>query len=175
MRSALSRSRAFGVRSRVGELQGRASLNLTPMVDMLTVLIIFLIKSYSASPAYLNSSQKVELAITASDMAAPDKAVILIGKDGIFVEGKVIVPFKEGVPMNGAMGNDEIMPALEKHLLLLAEKTKAIAAKNPKVEFTGTLILQADKGIPFTSLRPILKTAGIAGYHDFKFAGLYPN
>lgn len=152
---------------------GHASLNLTPMIDMLTILLVFLIKSYSVEPAYLNPSQGITLADTTSETVAPDKAVLLIGKDGIFVEGKAIVTFKNGVISSSDVVAGQL-PELRKTLEKMAEKTKYIAEHNPSVLFTGTLILQADRELPFESMKPILRTAGLAGYHDIKFAGNFP-
>jgi biopolymer transport protein ExbD len=149
-----------------------ASLNLTPMIDMMTIMLVFLIKSYSVDPAFLTPTQDITLAETTSEMAAPDKAVLMIGKDGIMIEGKLIVAFKNGeISKTDLMGGE--IPELRKALEAVANKTKFIAAKNSTVQFTGTLILQADRELAFEAMKPILRTAGLAGFHDFKFAGVY--
>ena len=45
-------------------------LNLTPMIDMLTIILVFLIKVYSTDPAFLTPTQKIELSTTTSESAA---------------------------------------------------------------------------------------------------------
>jgi biopolymer transport protein ExbD len=146
-------------------------LSLTPMIDMFIILIVFLIKGFSTEPAFLTPTQGIELAFTSSDVSAPNSAVLIIGKDGIIIEGKLVVPFKDGVVQSTTLKGGEF-PELHKSLKDLADKTKFIAEKNSSVKFTGTLILQADRQLPFETLRPILRTAGLAGYNDIKFAGM---
>jgi len=155
-----------------GKVSTHASLNLTPMIDMLTIMLVFLIKSYSVDPAFLTPTQGISLSETTSETAAPDKAVLIIGKDGILIEGKLVVPFENGIVKKSEMKGGEL-PALRKTLEELATKTKFIAEQNPTVQFTGTLILQADRELPFESMKPILRTAGLAGYQDIKFAGTF--
>jgi biopolymer transport protein ExbD len=149
-------------------------LNLTPMIDMMTILLVFLIKSYSVTPYFLTPTQDIKLSETQSETVAPDKAVLIIGKDGIVIEGKVIVAFKDQKIEDVKWGQQETTD-LKAALEALANKTKFIAEKNSQVEFTGTLILQADKDLPFEIMKPILRTAGIVGFNDIKFAGIYPD
>lgn len=151
--------KSFGGRNR--KVIVHADVNLTPMIDTLIVLLIFLVKSYSVTPAYLTPTQSIELSRTISKDAAPDKPALMIGKDGILLDGKILIAFKDGVPLRD-FSKDAFIPELKERLDKL---------KGSDPEFSGTLILQADKTIPFHVLRPILRTAGVAGFYDIKFAG----
>lgn len=162
----------FGGRGGSARVNGHASLNLTPMIDMFTILLVFLIKSYSVDPAYLTPTQGISLAETTSDVVAPDQAVLFVGKDGILIDGKLVVPFQNGVIKTSQMKNGEL-PELRRSLEAMAAKTKFIAEHNSSVQFSGILILQADRELPFESMKPILRSAGMAGYHDIKFAGTF--
>lgn len=151
--------KSFGGRNRKPEIH--ADVNLTPMIDTLIVLLIFLIKSYSVTPEYLTPTQNIELSRTSSKDSAPDKPAIIIGKDGILLDGKVLIAFKNGVPIRD-FSKDPFIPELK-------DRLDAMKGKDPN--FSGTLILQADKTVPFHVLKPILRTAGVAGFYDIKFAG----
>jgi len=142
---------------------GGAELNLTPMIDMFVILIVFLIKSYSTSPTYLTPTQDIELSQTESEEGAPDKPALIVGRDGLILNGSTIVSFQDGKPSSQYL-RTSVIPELRTVLLKL---------KEVEAEFTGTLILQADKGVEFNVLKPILKTAGAIGYNDIKFAGVY--
>ncbi len=159
--------RKFGfAKSRGGaHLKHSAGLNLTPMIDMMTIILVFLIKSYSVSPSYLTPTQEIKLSTTTSENMAPDRAVLIIGKNGILIEGKNVVPFKNGTPDKAYFSQDTI-PALYNALV-------EVAKRSTQESSSGTIILQADKGISFDFLRPVLRTVGVAGYHDIKFAGVY--
>lgn len=149
-------------------------LNLTPMIDMLTILLVFLIKSYSVTPYYLAPSQGINLSQTTSENVASDQAVLLIGKDGIIIDGKVVVGFKDQ-NIDSVKFNEKDLNDLQTALTGLAKKTKLISESNKDVQFTGTLILQADRELPFAVMKPILRTAGVVGFNDIKFAALYPD
>ena len=141
-------------------------LNLTPMVDLLTIILVFLIKSYSTTPQYLTPTQDIQLTMTKSETTAPDAPVLIVGKDGILVEGAVVVAFKEGKPSKDFN--------LKKTLPELSDALKKLVAK-AKQEHSHTLILQADKSVAYDTLKPILRTAGVVGFTDIKFAGNYSN
>jgi biopolymer transport protein ExbD len=154
------RKKSFGGRSR--KFASSCHLNLTPFIDTLVVLLIFLVMSYSTSPSYLTPTQGIELSKTTSKDGAPDKPALIIGKDGLLLNGRVLVSFESGVPSEAYM-DQVIVPELQEML----ERVKG-ADEN----FTGTLILQADKGVPYTVLKPVLRTAGAVGFYDIKLAGM---
>jgi biopolymer transport protein ExbD len=152
----------FGMGKKRRREMASASLNLTPMIDMMTILLVFLIKNYSTDPSFLTNTQGIELSQTTSDTGAPDKPVLIIGKDGILLDGQTLVSFPSGIPSKAYLGSKvvpELMDALE-------------LKKAADADFSGTLILQADKSISYTTLKPLLRTAGVAGFNDIKFAGV---
>jgi len=151
--------KSFGGRNRKPQIH--ADLNLTPMIDTLIVLLIFLVKSYSVTPSYLTPTQSIELSRTTSKDGAPDKPALIVGKDGILLNGSILIAFKNGVPIRD-FSKDPYIPEL---------KDRLDKMKNSDPQFSGTLILQADKSIPYHVLKPILRTAGVAGFYDIKFAG----
>jgi biopolymer transport protein ExbD len=137
-------------------------LNLTPMIDMMVIILVFLVKSYSTEPQFLTNTQNIELSNTTSLQAAPDKPVLIVGKDGVLLDGQTLVSFADGVPTKAFM-RAKVVPEL---LDALARK------KEVDVDFTGTLILQADRAVAYNTIKPILRTAGVAGFTDIKFAGI---
>jgi biopolymer transport protein ExbD len=158
----MSASFGFAGRRRRAAQASMVNLNLTPMIDMFVILLVFLIKSYSATPTYLTNTQGITLADTQSEDGAPDKAALIVGKDGLILEGSTIIAFEDGKPSKAFLKAgvlEELKGALE-------------AIKEKDADFTGTLILQADKDISFDILKPILRTAGVVGYFDIKFAGV---
>ncbi len=153
---------SFGFGKKRRHNSAAATLNLTPMIDMMTILLVFLIKNYSTDPSYLTNTQSIALSQTTSDTGAPDKPVIIIGKDGVLLDGQTLISFQSGVPSKAYL-NSKVIPELMDALEL---------KKASDADFSGTLILQADKSISYTTLKPVLRTAGVAGFTDIKFAGV---
>jgi biopolymer transport protein ExbD len=159
------RAGSFGAGSARHQAVGHAaSLNLTPMIDMMTIILVFLVKSYSVAPQYLTSTQEIQLSATTSEITAPDAPVVIIGKDGVLVDGAVVVNFKEGKPAATFLKAQTVPELLAAF--------KGIAAKAKK-EQSKTLILQADRFVSYDTLKPILRTAGVAGFTDIKLAGRF--
>ena len=53
-----------------------------------------------------------------------------------------------------------------------ATKTRSIAKVNETLEFDGKVLMQADRGVPYSMLRKVMYTSMMAGYADVKIAVL---
>ena len=65
-----------------------------------------------------------------------------------------------------AVQNSEklIIDNLYEHLMAKARQYEEISELNPNAEFTGRLVLEGDREIPFKLLKKILYTCGQAGF-----------
>jgi len=96
---------------------------------------------------------------------------IMILKDRIVLDKNDIIPLKKGIISSKHLARDgKTIPALFEALRKELKKSSFIAGKNSSFQFKGTIIVQADKTIPFKTLKKIMYTTGTAGYADFKFA-----
>lgn len=78
-------SQSFGFAGRRRRHMATAvNLNLTPMIDMLVIILVFLIKSYSASPSYLTPTQGITLSNTKSQAEHPTKPLLSLVKMELF-------------------------------------------------------------------------------------------
>ena len=154
--------RGFSAGSKRRGCDTGGGLNLTPMIDTFIVILIFLVKSYSTSPSYITPTQGIELSETVSSEGAPNKPSLIVGKDGLFFDNKLVYPFKDGKTPKSFHTKNTI-----KELQVLFNRIKG-----EDKDFTGTLILQADKSITYKILKPILRTAGASGFNDIKIAGI---
>ncbi len=50
-----------------------------------------------------------------------------------------------------------------------ADEAKSIAATRATITFTGRILLQCDRNIPFSLVREVMYTAGQAQFAEFKF------
>lgn len=137
-------------------------LNLTPMIDVMVIILIFLVKSYSVTPQYLTPAKDLKLAAITSDVSAPDNATLVVGMDGIRIDDQVVVNFAQ---LKASAFSEASWPELERKLRQLQ--------KDKKFKGSDVLILQADRGLAFDYLKPVIRTAGAAGFKDIKFAGSF--
>lgn len=186
LKRRLKRAKQKKEREAEGEVD---SLNLIPMMDMMTILLVFLIKSFSSSGLSMSASgditpplsttrelpqETVSVTIT---RCAPDpgnpKKTCKAGDGTIFVNDKLVLAYandeippseKEGGAADGLMVPN-LHAALEKEV----EKSKRIAEWNAASPFTGELSIIADKDMPYRMLTEILYTAGQAELDKYRF------
>lgn len=147
-------------------------IQITSMVDMFVILLVFLLKSYSTSPVNITPSDKLTLPASTSVKAPEDVLKLIVSKEGIFVEDEKVVELEAGVlDVKDVEANDtQFIRALYAALDEQAKKSQSIAAVNEEMEFDGKVIMQADRSLPYDLLRKVMYTSMMAGYSDLKIA-----
>lgn len=156
-------------------------LNITSMMDMMTIILVFLLKSYSTSDISVAPSDQLQLP-SSTTQKAPELAVnLVVARNQIVVDGVPVlslttVPDEEnpGQPMV-AVPEDEkrgqVVTKLYDRLLEKAEAAKTLAEQSGTEDhaFKGRILIQCDKELPFGVLREVMYTAGQAQFGEFKF------
>lgn len=150
------------------------SLNLTPMVDMFTILVIFLIQLFKATgQVELRAEILVPKSITGP--ALEDQGVVIAVYPPVEGQGTVILVDGKGVPTD-QMGNElqadipGLVEMLKKKKEFQEELDKrAGIVPDPSKPFDKPLLVQADIKADFKVVRRIIGSANIAGWSKFKF------
>lgn len=146
-------------------------LNLTAMMDMLTILLVYLIKSYNANPA-ADLQPGVSPPVSSSQWEIKESVAISISNDLIVVDQEPVVKLVNGeIPEEFASGSGsavEITP-LADALDAQVEKMRAMHAQNMGPEFEGKALIIGDKKTPYKLLSSILYTAGQSEFSQFQF------
>lgn len=156
------------------KLPSSFKIQITSMVDMFVILLVFLIKSYSTSPVQITPSNDIRLPASVTTVAPEDLLKLMVSKKGIFVDELKIVDFESGVISRKDLdpSDDKFIPALFKALDEQAKKTLAIAKVNNQLAFEGKILMQADRDLEYDMLEKVMHTSAVAGYSDVKFAVL---
>jgi biopolymer transport protein ExbD len=147
-------------------------LQLTAMVDMFTILIVFLLKSFSTSSVHVTPHKGMELPFSSAYVSPVEATRLVVSLEGIFVDDKEIVKFENG-QLNRAdveRNDPDFIKALYDELDKLADVSKEIAEKNEDHEFEGKVVMQADQRLPYSILKKVMYTSSLAGYADMKLA-----
>jgi biopolymer transport protein ExbD len=147
-------------------------IQITSMVDMFVILLVFLLKSYSTSPVNVTPSDDLKLPVSTSSKYPVEALKLVVSAKGIFVQDKRIVEMKDGVLSTGDVDENDtqFIRALFTELEVQAKKTRDIASQNSELEFDGKVIMQADRSLPYEILRKVMYTSMMAGYSDVKIA-----
>lgn len=163
-RRALARKRR-----RDREAEGEISeLNLTAMMDMLTIILVFLIKSFSATTVSMTSSEDIRPPISTTRSTPKDTVAVTITPKAILVGDKVAVRLEDGQVPPDQLSHRLIVP-VDQALKKEVDKLKYIEARNPNAPFNHELSVIGDKKIPYDLLLSVLYTAGQNELENFRF------
>ena len=163
------RNRAFG-------------LQLTSMMDVLVIIVIFLLKSYGLSIMQVPQEDKLELPKSKATDVYGEGIVLQIAQDQIKIDNEPVLKFDGDFkdkkfqlpanamdPANAGRGIFAVFDVLKKK----KEDFDTIVSRTPDPKeaakkWTGDLLVQADKDVPYELIRNIMYTAGMAGYKQFR-------
>jgi biopolymer transport protein ExbD len=147
-------------------------IQITSMVDMFVILLVFLLKSYSTSPVNVTPKEGLRIPESTSTTDPVDVVKLIVAQDGIFVEEKKVMELRNGqIPTGGADANDpSFLRALYEALDARAKLAKNISKVNDSFEFDGKVLMQADRHLPYALLQKVMYTSMMAGYADVKLA-----
>ena len=162
-------------------MDDEGGLAITSMMDMMTIILVFLLKSYSTDDISIAASEDLELpnstALTKPELAVNlvvDKRKVTV--DGVDVLGLTMVSDPETGKEKIAVPEDQLkgqmITLLYDRLLEKADQSKAMAEATGGQEefaFKGRILLQCDKTLPFEVVRQVMYTAGQAQFGEFRF------
>ncbi|HZJ56377.1 MAG TPA: biopolymer transporter ExbD [Myxococcaceae bacterium] len=146
-------------------------LNITAMMDMMTIILVFLLKSYAASAISITQSEEVKPPISSTRAVPKDTVAVTITPRDIMVGDRVVVQLENGQVPAKLLDGRMVKP-LDQALRREVDKLKLIAARNPAAPFSKELSVIGDRKIPYDLLLTVLYTAGQAELENYRFVVL---
>jgi len=148
-----------------GRKSAYAELNLTSMVDMLTILVVFLLQTFSASGELLTVSKNITLPEATNYRDLEVAPIISISRDAVTLNGD---PKADSGELSRENTVDWKIPQLHDDLVVLKNNFKLLHP-NPE-DWKGIVIVQADKQVDFKVVKKVMYTCAVAGYMNVNFA-----
>ena len=146
-----------------------AYLNITPMMDMMTILLVFLLKQFSVQASAASMSEGLQLPMSSTEKTRPIAVNVTITSSAILVEGDAVAQVRAGavdpsVKKDGANGYyiTPVVDTLTKH----ANRLKKLQALGSS-PFDGTAMVMVDKNVPYRLLTEVLYSAGEAEFKNY--------
>lgn len=161
-----------------------ASLSLTAMVDMFTVLVVFLLQNYNTTGEVLYLPKEVQLPKASSIKELKPAHVVTVSEKEVLLDNVRVASFDEVKGQTDWMvkplydkvvdvlKQDEInyQNGLKKQLQDVVSGAKKQGEELAKPESRKKVTVQADKGIDFLSIKKVMYTATEAGVVEINFA-----
>ncbi|MBZ4415932.1 biopolymer transporter ExbD [Myxococcus sp. RHSTA-1-4] len=166
-RKALARKKRKE-REAAGEIK---ELNITAMMDMMTILLVFLLKSFASSSAAITASEDVRPPVSTTRATPKDTVAVTITPKNILVGEREVLRLQNGqLPADKLQGR--LVLPLDAALKKEVEKLKYIAERNPSAPFSRELSVIADRKVPYDMLLTVLYTAGQNELENYRFVVL---
>lgn len=146
------------------------SLNITAMADIFTIILVFLLKSFSSGSLNLSPTSGLLLPHAHGQSANFEALKIEITDGMIQVEGEPVTPLKNFSTSSKDKAGNGSLRSLNKVLRSARNKQVAIAKQNPEVKIDSKVLIVSDKRTPYRTIKSVLASAAVNGYTDFKLA-----
>jgi biopolymer transport protein ExbD len=168
----MARSKSIKARSR-RKKQNVFDIDITSLLDILTILLVFLLQSYNSSGVVINVPKGITLPKSDSESLSTYGTNIQVSATNIYVEDKEVLNVET---MDAAQIYDQdgrrIVP-LFNQLVKIKEDIKVTEKLSPDAKkFSGVANLVVDKSLKYSYLKKVMYTCAEAGYKEFKFVVL---
>jgi biopolymer transport protein ExbD len=154
------------------EAPEEVGLNIYPMMDMMTILLVFMIMSFASGGAEVVQSEELQIPVSTSQVEAAEALSIVISSSEVVLEGKRVLSLRNGKvdpSLKQGGGNGWLITPLFNSLKQHRDRLKLIAARNPQRAFRGEVRVVADKRTPFRTLGEVIYSLGQAEFGSLRF------
>jgi biopolymer transport protein ExbD len=144
------------------------ALQITSMADIFTIILVFLLKSFTSGAVNITPSQGVKLPAAKSEATQIQALTVEVSSDAVQVDHSLAAPLTNFHFPAGAMGANGVPPELDKVFDLQRKKQDLISKANADVKANGKIVVVADERVPYVTVKAVLASAAIHGFSEFK-------
>jgi biopolymer transport protein ExbD len=135
---------------------------LIPFIDMMTILVVFLL-AHTADVDILPNTKNIAIPQSISDRKPSAAVVVMITKDSVLVDGKVV-----GSVADVAANQGQVFEPLK--AALLAQNATMLNSEQQRDVSKREVTIMGDKATPYSVLKKIMLTCSDAEYGKVSFA-----
>lgn len=157
------------------EKKEELEVDITSLLDILVILLVFLLKSYNPSDLKLETAKNVSIPKSKSQKLGHTSVLVQVGSDkGIWINDRRIGTLTGSSEKIGLL-YDELLKQkdLQKKELTeiegrvpSAERKMALKTRKQNIKKVNLVM---DQSLPYSILRRVMHTSALAGYPEFKF------
>lgn len=158
-------------RRRIRIPEQKADVSINSLLDILSVILVFLIKSYSSTTVQVSPDKNLQVPFTTSRDPVEQSTAITVTAQAIMVDNMPVMLLPNGQPKADDLAGMELVPlrtALDKEY----EEQEGVAKFNKGFKFDGAVTVISDRYVQGSVLSQVLYTAGQARFSKIKFASI---
>jgi biopolymer transport protein ExbD len=149
-------------------------LNITPMMDLMTIILVFLLKNFSGTTSLITLDSNLQVPPSVTKLQAREAVPVTITKRLIVIEGDAVAPVNNGKVDSSLKPDGEngylIQPIVDRLNLIASRERKVADMMGQK--FSAELMVVADRSTPYRLLTEVLYSSGQAGYANYRLVVL---
>lgn len=163
------RNRSIKLR-RARRPQGPIELDITALLDVFIVLLVFLVYSYHSSGLLTSTATSIALPTSTSTTLSGKAVSVQVSTSQIWVDEKEVLNSQ-------SMNHEEVFDREGKKIVPLynqliklrerSERSQELSAR--AIPFTGDINLVVDKTLKYNYLKRIMMTCAAAGFKNMRF------
>lgn len=144
------------------------TLQITSMADIFTVILVFLLKSYSGGDISISPTKGLKLPLAGTSNPPKAAVTVEIAENGIQVENKFVVALKQFKFASKDLLASGIPRDLNSQLERARKRQDLIAQANSDVKKDTKVLIVADQRTPYITLKRVISTAAVHGFNEPK-------
>ena len=145
-------------------------LNITSMTDMFTILLVFLLQTYSTNDVQIEPAAGLRLPQSNTNRNPVDGLKISLSPTELLFDKTKIASVENNIIEVGA-----IDPNDSNFIKPLFEQLQKFNKENEKSAKIGKVLFQADQNLPYSAIRKVMYTASMAGFPNLKMVTVVGN
>jgi biopolymer transport protein ExbD len=141
---------------------GKVRLNLTSMMDMFTIILVFLLKTYSTEGMLIQPSEFLTLPFSTIEQSPEVALDLVISKEWVMVNHEPIEQVSKILTQDGL-----IVKKLQEKLEIYAREAKRMEELYG-TKFSGKVTIQGDRDISYQLLVKVMATCGRSDFPNMR-------
>ncbi len=136
-------------------------LNITSMTDMFTILLVFLLQTYSTNEFQITPEKDVNLPLSSAELSPVKSLKVSVSPNELRVNDTVVSKLD-----SGRFPSSDIEKSDSSFVISLSAELKKHQEENPD----GKMILLADSSLSYETLKQVMYTSSMSGFPNLKMA-----
>jgi biopolymer transport protein ExbD len=150
----------------MGNSEETISINITPMMDVFSILITFLLISYSTDPVVVDPREGLELPRSQTFAGLEEIPALSVTKTAVYVNDKKVADIVDGdIPLS--QRSQGAIQAVYDEMKIMKEAGDRIAQAQNRPERLGRVTMEMDKTLEFVIARRLMLSAQQAEFVTF--------
>lgn len=155
----------FLVKPRRNKSISSFTLRLTSMIDMFTILLVFLLHNFSVEGEIVSVARDLQLPQSTAQTPPKATPILVITGEWLILDGNPVAR------VSAIMQEEQnIIPALQEHLANIRAFSSDLGSLDSNLAFKGEITIQGDREISFALLKKIMFTCGQEGFSNMLLA-----